>query len=321
MTFLTSALFSLNAVYILTGIVLFIFAALNFRDRSNKHRIGTALFWSILGIIFVLGSILPTWIAGLMVFAMVAIDGAGRVSRGDDSEEVTKTGQIKSRATSIGNRIFLLVLCIPFITFAFALVFRWLGYSSNDGALIGLGYGGVAAVVVGIALTRGTWREAFQEGRRLNDAMGAVNILPALLASLGVIFTASKIGDLIAQGIQKIIPGQNLFLLIVANCLGMALFTMVMGNSFAAFPVIAAGVLVPLIIKPFGVDPAMVAIVTLTAGSTGTLMTPMAANFNIVPTALLDMRDQYGVIKFQAPFALTIWTMHVLVMWLMIRLF
>jgi uncharacterized membrane protein len=151
--------------------------------------------------------------------------------------------------------------------------------------------------------------------------MGAVNILPPLLASLGIIFTASKIGDLIARGIQGIIPGQNLFLLIVANCLGMALFTMVMGNSFAAFPVIAAGVLVPLIVKPFGVDPAMVAIITLTAGSTGTLMTPMAANFNIVPTALLNMRDQYGVIKFQAPFAVTIWSLHVIVMWLMIRMF
>ncbi|HEX8087391.1 MAG TPA: DUF979 family protein, partial [Blastocatellia bacterium] len=108
---------------------------------------------------------------------------------------------------------------------------------------------------------------------------------------------------------------------VLANCLGMALFTIVMGNSFAAFPVIAAGVLVPLIIKPFGVNPAMVAIITLTAGSSGTLMTPMAANFNIVPTALLSMRDQYGVIKFQLPFALTIWSLHVVVMWLMIRLF
>jgi len=151
--------------------------------------------------------------------------------------------------------------------------------------------------------------------------MGAGNILPPFLASLGTIFTASKIGDLIAAGIHKVIPGENLFLLIVANCLGMALFTMVMGNSFAAFPVITAGVLVPLIVRPFGVDPAMAAIITLTAGSTGTLMTPMAANFNIVPTALLDMRDQYGVIKFQAPFALTIWTCHIIVMWLLIRMF
>lgn len=320
MTAITSALFSLNAVYVMTGIVLLVFAALNFNDRTNKHRVGTALFWFILGLIFAVGSLLPTWFAGVLVLLMVAIDGAGRVARGRDADEVTKSGQIKPQESTLGNKIFLPVLCIPFITFGCAIVFRYLGFNSNDGALVGLGYGGVAAVFAGIALTRGTLRQAFQEGRRLNDAMGAVNILPALLASLGVIFTASKIGDLIAQGIHKIIPGPNLFLLIVANCLGMALFTMVMGNSFAAFPVIAAGVLVPLIIQPFGVNPAMVAIVTLTAGSTGTLMTPMAANFNIVPTALLDMRDQYGVIKFQVPFAITIWSMHVLVMWLLIRL-
>jgi uncharacterized membrane protein len=318
MTAVASGLLSLNAVYALTGMVLFVFAALNFKDRNNKHRIGTALFWFILGLIFLLGSILPYWLIGLLVLLMVGIDGAGRVGGG--SAEVTKSGQVRQKERTPGNKIFLLVLAIPFVTFAFALAFRWLGLNTNDGALVGLGYGGVAAALIGISLTRGTLREAFQEGRRLNDAMGSVNILPPLLASLGVIFTASKMGDLIAQGIHGIIPGQNLFLLIVANCLGMALFTMVMGNSFAAFPVIAAGVLVPLIIQPFGVNPAMVAIVTLTAGSTGTLMTPMAANFNIVPTALLDMRDQYGVIKFQIPFALTIWTMHVIVMWLMIRL-
>lgn len=304
----------------LTGLVLLVFAVLNFRDRSARHRLGTALFWLILGIIFIAGSILPHGITGLLVLVMVGIDGAGRVGRRDD-EETTKSGQAPQKERTIGNKIFLVVLSIPIVTFAFALVFRWLGLSSNDGAIVGLGYSGVVAVLVGLALTKGTLPEAFQEGRRLNDAMGAVNILPPLLASLGIIFTASKIGDLIAKGIHGIIPGENLFLLIVANCLGMALFTMVMGNSFAAFPVIAAGVLVPLIVKPFGVDPAMVAIITLTAGSTGTLMTPMAANFNIVPTALLNMRDQYGVIKFQAPFAITMWTFHVIVMWLMIRMF
>jgi len=182
----------------------------------------------------------------------------------------------------------------------------------------GIGAGFVAYAVLMAA--RGRAREAFDEGRRLNDSMGSVIILPQLLASLGVIFVASKVGDLIAEGIKGVIPAENLFLLVAANCLGMTLFTLVMGNSFAAFPVITAGVLVPLIIKPFGVDPAMAAIVTLTTGSTGTLMTPMAANFNIVPAALLGMRDQYAVIKFQVPFALTMWVLHVLVLWLMIRL-
>lgn len=304
----------------LTGFVLLVFAVLNFKDRGNRHRVGTALFWFVLALIFLLGSILPHWSTGLLVLLLVGIDGAGRVGR-KSSEETTKSGQVPQKERTIGNKIFLLVLSIPFVTFALALVFRWFGLNSSDGAIVGLGYGGVVAILVGLALTKGKLGEAFQEGRRLNDAMGAVNILPQLLASLGIIFTASKIGVLIAAGIQKVIPGQNLFLLIVANCLGMALFTMVMGNSFAAFPVIAAGVLVPLIVKPFGVDPAMVAIITLTAGSTGTLLTPMAANFNIVPTALLNMRDQYGVIKFQAPFALTIWSCHVIVMWLMIRMF
>jgi uncharacterized membrane protein len=319
-TGIIKALLSLNTVYVLTGIVLFFFAALNFRDRSNRHRVGTSLFWFLFGVVFLLGSVLPHWLIGMLVLVMVGIDGAGRVGRHKSSDEITKSGQVQEKEHTIGNKIFLLVLSIPFTTFAFALAFRWAGLNSNDGALVGLGFGGIAAIIVGLVLTKGTLREAFEEGRRLNDAMGSVNILPALLASLGIIFTASKIGDLIALGIQQIIPGQNLFLLVVANCLGMALFTMVMGNSFAAFPVIAAGVLVPLIIKPFGVNPAMVAIITLTAGSTGTLMTPMAANFNIVPTALLDMRDQYGVIKFQAPFALTIWTFHVLVMWVLIRM-
>ncbi|MDQ3014171.1 MAG: DUF979 domain-containing protein, partial [Acidobacteriota bacterium] len=204
-------------------------------------------------------------------------------------------------------------------TFGVAIVFRLLGLDANRGALVGLGFGGLVAMLIGLRLTGSTWRTMMNEGRRLNEAMGAVNILPQLLASLGVIFTAAKVGDLIAAGIVQIIPANNLFLLVLANCLGMALLTIVMGNSFAAFPVIATGVLVPLIIKPFGVNPAMAAIITLTAGSSGTLITPMAANFNIVPAALLNMRDQYGVIKFQLPYALTIWSFHVVLLWLLIK--
>jgi uncharacterized membrane protein len=316
---LSGIVFSLNSVYVLTGIALMVFAGLTFRDRANPHRIGSGFFWLILGIVFALGHVFPHWLTGLLVFVMVGIDGAGRIGRGNYNE-ATKEEQAR-QARRLRDKIFLPVLVIPLVTFAFAITFRLMGGDVNRGALVGLGFGGLAAMAAALALTGGTARTMMQEGRRLNDAMGAVIILPQLLASLGIIFTAAKVGDLIALGIHQIIPGDSLFLLVVANCLGMALFTIVMGNSFAAFPVIAAGVLVPLIIKPFGVNPAMVAIITLTAGSSGTLMTPMAANFNIVPAALLNMRDQYGVIKFQLPFALTIWSLHVLLMWLMIKLF
>ena len=312
-------IFSLDAVYVLTGIVLFIFAAMTFRDRSNPRRIGSGLFWLLLGVIFAFGSVLPYWLTGLLVLLMVGIDGLGRVGRGSSSEAETGEGPQVGVPAKFGNQIFVPVIAIPVMTFFFAILFRLLGIDANRGALVGLGFGGVAAMIIALGLTRSSWRVMMNEGRRLNEAMGAVNILPQLLASLGVIFTAAKVGELIASGIQSVIPGNNLFLLVLANCLGMALFTIVMGNSFAAFPVIATGVLVPLIIKPFGVNPAMAAIITLTAGSSGTLMTPMAANFNIVPAALLNLRDQYGVIKFQLPYALTIWAFHVVLLWLLIK--
>ncbi|MFY9608297.1 MAG: DUF979 domain-containing protein [Blastocatellia bacterium] len=320
---ISNAILSLSAVYALTGIVLLIFAVMTFADRSNRRRIGSGMFWLILGIIFIFGAdrnggLLPHWVTGLLVLVMVALDGAGRVTRGDHNE-ATK-GEQAEHASNLKNRIFLPVLVIPLVTFVVALYFRARGLNPTEGALVGLGFGGVAAMIVGLRLTGAKARVMWNEGRRLNDAMGTVSILPQLLASLGVIFTAAKVGELVAEGIYKIVPADHLFLLVLANCFGMALFTIVMGNSFAAFPVIATGVLVPLIIKPFGVNPEMAAIITLTAGSSGTLITPMAANFNIVPAALLNMRDQYGVIKYQLPVAVTIWSLHVVLMWALIRL-
>ena len=305
-------LFSLDAVYVLTGAVLLSFAVLTWRDASNGKRHTSALFWFLLAVIFALGSVMPHWLTGLLVVLMVLLDGANRVGKGEDRES--------QPTSSLGAKIFLPVVLIPAVTVLIALVFRGLGQDANRGALVGLGFGGVAAMLYCVALTRSKFVDALDAGRHLNETMGAVNILPQLLASLGVIFAAAKVGDLIAAGIQSVIAPESLFLLVLANCAGMALFTIVMGNSFAAFPVLAAGVLVPLLIKPFNLDPAMAAILTLTAGASGTLLTPMAANFNIVPAALLNLKDQYGVIRFQWPYAVAMWSLHVLLLWLFIRL-
>ncbi len=312
-----TTLLSLELVYVLAGIVLLVFSLLTFADRSNPNRVASGLFWLILAVIFALGGTLPHWLTGVMVLLMVALDGLGRVRRGHPANDDAASPQRYARR--LGNRIFIPVFAVPMTTFAIAIVCRWLNYDPGRGALIGLAAGGCLAMVLILKLTGGSIREMFEAGNRLNETMGTVNILPQLLASLGVIFTAAKVGDIIAAGIQHVVPADSLFLLVVANCLGMTLFTIVMGNSFAAFPVISTGVLVPLIVKPFGADPAMAAILTLTAGSSGTLMTPMAANFNIVPAALLELRNTYGVIRFQLPFALAIWICHVLLMWAFIR--
>lgn len=309
-------IFSLGAVYLITGLVLVCFAILTVADRGHPRRWGTGAFWLILGVIFGVGGIVPHWVTGLLVIVMVMLDGAGQVRHGPMPD--WKAEQAR-HARELGDRIFLPVLAIPAVTFLFALASRGLGLDANRGALVGLAYGSVLAMLIAMRLTRSTGRALMEEGRRLNELMGSVNILPQLLASLGVIFTAAKLGDFIASGIVRLVPTEHLFLFVLANCLSMTVLTMVLGNAFAAFPVIAAGVLVPLIIRPFGADPAAVAILTLSAGATGTLMTPMAANFNLVPVALLGMKSEYGVIRAQIPFAIALWTVHVVLMWSLIR--
>jgi uncharacterized membrane protein len=324
------AIFSLETVYLLTGLLLFGFAWLTFADKCHPAPVGSALFWAILGVIFILGTYLPHAVTGFLVLILVALDGANRVRPGVAEQEdppaadpgpgVLDCATPRKQTDDPTNRIFFPVLTIPLVTICFALTFRLRHLDVTQGALIGLGFGGLAAMFVALRLTRAPLRTLFDDGRRLNECMGTVNILPQLLASLGVIFAAAGVGQLIARGIVNVVPRDHLFLLVVANCLGMFLFTIVMGNSFAALPVIAAGVLVPLIVVPFHVDPAMAAIITLTAGSSGTLITPMAANFNIVPAALLELKNPYAVLKFQLPFALILWPLHVILMYVLIRL-
>ena len=305
-----SVLLSLEVPYVLTGVLLGVFAILTWRDAGNRRRVTSGVFWCLLGGAFAFGSVLPHRVTGFLVLALVALEGAGLVGAGDAPRD--------TRTASLGNRTIVPVLEIPVLTILGGVGFRLAGLDVNRGVLLGLGFGAVAAGLAALLVTRAGVPELLREGQRLNETMGAVNILPQLLAALGVVFTAAKVGELIARGIHSVVPHGSLFLLVLANCAGMLLFTGVMGNTFAAFPVIAAGITVPLIVKPLGVDPALAGIFTLTAGSSGTLLTVMAANFNIIPVALLNMRDAYGVIRFQIPYALAIWGCHVLLLWALI---
>jgi uncharacterized membrane protein len=44
-------------------------------------------------------------------------------------------------------------------------------------------------------------------------------------------------------------------------------------------------------------------------------MTPMAANFNVVPAALLELKNQYGVIKAQVPTALPLLLVNIVILY------
>ena len=146
------------------------------------------------------------------------------------------------------------------------------------------------------------------------QSVGAVSILPQLLAALGALFTAAGVGDVISSGISSVLPQGNIFIGVSAYCIGMAVFTMIMGNAFAAFSVITVGIGIPFVFAQ-GANVAIAGALALTAGYCGTLLTPMAANFNIMPAALLEIEDKNSIIKHQAPVALILLAIHIVLMY------
>ena len=159
-------------------------------------------------------------------------------------------------------------------------------------------------------MTRAQARTVVEQTDRLIQQVGPVGMLPQFLAMLGVVFTGAGVGEVVADAIAGIMPDGNQFAGVIAYCVGMALFTAVVGNAFAAFTVITAGIGVPFVIA-LGGDPVIAGALAMTAGFCGTLCTPMAANFNALPVALMQMKDENGVIKAQAPIAAVMFVVHI----------
>src|SRR6476661_274732 len=96
------------------------------------------------------------------------------------------------------------------------------------------------------------------EGSRLADSIGWAAVLPQMLAALGAIFAAAGVGTTIGALASSIIPHGSIFLAVVLYAFGMVAFTMIMGNAFAAFPVMVAAIGIPILIHSDGGNPAVV---------------------------------------------------------------
>lgn len=307
---------TLTFVYILAGLTFALFAGLGFMDRSNPKRFGNAAFWGLLALSMLAGDYLGDFGNGLLVLALVAIAGAGQIGRAPGGEVPAEVQA--ERAVRYGNFLLLVALIIPAVALAGTFLFKWVpGLADpNQATLISLALGVLAALAVGMARLRSPLMLPAQQGRRLLDAVGWAAVLPQMLASLGAVFALAGVGEVVGGLIGTAIPQGSLFGAVLAFGLGMALFTMVMGNAFAAFPVMMAAVGLPLLIKQYHGDPAVVAAIGMLAGFCGTLMTPMAANFNLVPAALLELKSPYGVIRAQIGTAVPLLAVNIVFIWL-----
>lgn len=294
----------LEFFYILIGLLLMMTAVRTFNDKTNPVRYGTSLFWLLLGVIFAAGNFIPSMVSGILLTVMGALTLFKQVKVGKTAPVTDEEGE--AGAKRLGSFIFL-----PAIVLAAVAVI--ISYTPLEGQ-VGIGVASFVSLIVAMALTGAKPKTVLDDTDRMFQSVGTVGILPQLLAALGVIFTAAGVGDVISNAISGFIPDGSRFLGVLAYCLGMALFTMVMGNGFAAFTVITAGIGVPFVIAQGG-DPVIAGTLAMTAGFCGTLLTPMAANFNALPVALLEMKDQNGVIKTQAPIAILLLAIHVALMY------
>ncbi|MGL4307913.1 DUF979 domain-containing protein [Cetobacterium sp. SF1] len=297
----------LEIMYIVAGIIAVITGVYAYLDANHPKRVGTASFWIIFGIIFIFGPYINPALVGALLFVMGGLTITKQVGFGTQSNSSDEYREKKSNI--IGNKIFIPALSIGIVAFSIA-------QFTTLGGLAGLGIGALVALLLAMFYTKEEIKYIPYDSSRLLQQMGAAVILPQLLGALGSLFAKAGVGDVVSQIMGGIVPEGNRLLGVIIYCVSMALFTMVMGNAFAAFAVITAGIGIPFVIGAGG-DPAVVGLLGLTSGYCGTLMTPMAANFNIVPAAILEMKNKNDIMLTQLPVSLAMLVSQIGLMYFM----
>ena len=280
-----------NLVWVIIGLITIYAGIKNLLDKENPSRVGTAVFWCSFGIVCGFGSWLPAKVSGALVLIMCLppIFKKVKIGKVDNPTKEHTEQQFKK----IGMKIFIPAFSVAVCSLFFALF-------SNMSSMVAITLGVVVAMILLIAYESKQNKPVvvLQDSERFLGITGPLSMLPQLLGCLGGVFTAAGVGDVVAQLVEKIVPKGNVNIGIIVYAIGMVLFTMIMGNAFAAITVITVGIGAPFVLA-YGANPVVIGMLALTCGYCGTLLTPMAANFNILPVAILNMKDRWGAIKNQ----------------------
>jgi len=298
--------------YSIIGLVFILVGVKALKDEGCTKKYTTAAFWFLLAFTFICGPWVPKWLVGAAIIIMAVLTAINGVVQ--SRNDVPDPKEVRANADKFGYKIFIPAGCIALVAVVGATLGSKVPALSWLTANNAIGLSGLVALCVAIALTGCAPKYAAIDGARLMDNVNTTGILPQLLSALGALFTAAGVGDAISYYVSMVVPDNNILIACFVYCLGMALFTMIMGNGFAAFSVIMVGVGIPFLISKGG-NPIIVGALGLTAAYCGTLCTPMAANFNIVPAALLETKSKYSVIKSQIPFAVCMLLIHVVLLY------
>ncbi len=306
---------TIQFVFYLVGALFAAWSLLSLFDRTNPKRFGNAAFWGLIALSLIAGHLLGDVANGFLVLALAALATFKMLGRGAPSVGEAERAAAGERH---GNKLFLPILVVLLTAVLGTLLYLYTPlretglFEKNRETFILLCLGVLLALAVIFAWLRPPVLAPLDEGRRLIDAVGWAAVLPLMLAALGLVLADTGVGKTIGTLLLTVIPDGTVLPAVMVFGLGMALLTILTGNAFAAFPVMATAIGVPLLIQGYGGDPAVVGAIGMLAGFCGTLMTPMAANFNLVPAALLELKDQNGVIKAQIGTAIPLLVVNIL---------
>lgn len=280
-----------EVLYLLSGVFCMYSGIRAWTKKDSDNPIATGFFWFVLGLIVAFGRYLSHLQVGILVCLICIPAAFNRVKR--NRLQAPSQEEQEANFKKVGMKIFIPALSSAVFALSIALFLK--GWNSLIGSLI--------ATIFGITLLL-IWNKEnkistfMEEGRRFLGMASAVFIMPLLLSCLGAVFTRAGVGEVFADVFSRIIPEGNIYIGILAYAIGMVLFTIIMGNAFAAITVMTVGVGVPFVLD-LGANPLYIIPLALTTGYCGTLLTPMAANFNIVPGIYLETENKYSIIKMQ----------------------
>ena len=280
-----------QVLYLLSGFFCMYSGIRSWTKMDSENPFATGFFWFTLGIIVAFGMWLTDFQVGILVCLICIPAAFNRVKR--NTLQTPTQEEQRANFNKIGMKIFIPALSSAVFALGIAIFLK--GWNSLIGSLL--------ATIFGITLLL-IWNKEnkimtfMEEGRRFLGMASAIFIMPLLLSCLGAVFTRAGVGEVFASVFSKIIPEGNIYVGILAYTIGMVLFTIIMGNAFAAITVMTVGVGVPFVMN-LGADPLYMISLALTTGYCGTLLTPMAANFNIVPGIYLETENKYSIIKMQ----------------------
>src|SRR5690606_9800595 len=137
----------LEFFFILTGFLLIYTAGSVFVDKTHPTRLGTTLFWLLLGVIFAIGNFIPYTLSGIMLLVIGVLTLLKQVKLGH--VRPVEEAEAEKASDRIGNWVFLPVVVLAAVAVSVA-------QFTELGGQVGIGIGAVVSLMTGILVTRAT---------------------------------------------------------------------------------------------------------------------------------------------------------------------